>query len=528
MKKILITILAVTATLGSSAQIPGYVPTNGLIGYWPFNGNANDESVNNLNANVLGGTTLTTDRFGNVNASYDFDYSSVSFGGQTDEVYIPYNSILNSTNISVSVWVYPRSYFWTGDAGNPNSTILNRFQYTYSNPSGGAWGISFNQTSVSGGISGPTGGAGAVAISNTPLTLNTWHHIVMTYDGANVILYIDGSLSGIQSHTAAMNIAGNSGISIGESNQANGFWQHTDGKIDDIGIWNRALTQQEITTLYNTCTLSALLNIPSQTVTLNSNVKFVASVSEPNTTYQWQSDIGLGFQNLSNAGQYSGATNDTLTISSINTANNNQSFRCIVSNGSCSDTTNGALLIVCQTGLTTQPQNQDIDLGTNATFTVTGNNIPNYQWQSNLGFGFQNLSNAGQYSGANTNTLTVSNTTSANNNQSFRCVISSNECSDTSAVAILTIKNNVGLYQDLLPAFSIYPNPANENITISLSMHANNAVVEVYDMYGKLILAEVNKSGKQFDLNTSTLASGAYYIKLTIAGAQSRSMFIKN
>jgi hypothetical protein len=47
-------------------------------------------------------------------------------------------------------------------------------------------------------------------------------------------------------------------------------------------------------------------------------------------------------------------------------------------------------------------------------------------------------------------------------------------------------------------------------------------------MFGKLLIAEANKSGKQFDLNTSAFASGAYCIKLITADTQSRTMFIKN
>lgn len=74
----------------------------------------------------------------------------------------------------------------------------------------------------------------------------------------------------------------------------------------------------------------------------------------------------------------------------------------------------------------------------------------------------------------------------------------------------------------------IYPNPAIENITISLNKTANNASIEVYDIYGKLLMTEANKSGKQFDLNISTLVAGAYVIKLNIAGIESRAMFIKN
>ena len=49
-----------------------YLPTNGLVGYWPFNNNANDESGNGNNGTV-NGATLTTDRFGSSNSAYLFD-----------------------------------------------------------------------------------------------------------------------------------------------------------------------------------------------------------------------------------------------------------------------------------------------------------------------------------------------------------------------------------------------------------------------------------------------------------------------
>jgi len=53
-------------------NIPSYVPTNGLVGWWPFNGNANDESGNGNNGTV-NGAILTTDRFGNDGKAYSFD-----------------------------------------------------------------------------------------------------------------------------------------------------------------------------------------------------------------------------------------------------------------------------------------------------------------------------------------------------------------------------------------------------------------------------------------------------------------------
>ena len=55
-----------------SQTIPSYVPSNGLVGWWPFNGNANDESGLGNNG-ISSGSTLTSDRFANSNSAYLFD-----------------------------------------------------------------------------------------------------------------------------------------------------------------------------------------------------------------------------------------------------------------------------------------------------------------------------------------------------------------------------------------------------------------------------------------------------------------------
>jgi hypothetical protein len=72
MKKHLLILATALLSISTFAQIPTYVPANGLVGWWPFNGNANDESGNGNNGTV-NGATLTTDRFGNANSAYDFD-----------------------------------------------------------------------------------------------------------------------------------------------------------------------------------------------------------------------------------------------------------------------------------------------------------------------------------------------------------------------------------------------------------------------------------------------------------------------
>ena len=74
MKKIS-TILTLLIFTSIFSQIPSYVPTDGLVGYYPFNGNANDESGNGNNGTVIG-ATLTTDRTQNSNSCYNFNINN--------------------------------------------------------------------------------------------------------------------------------------------------------------------------------------------------------------------------------------------------------------------------------------------------------------------------------------------------------------------------------------------------------------------------------------------------------------------
>jgi hypothetical protein len=113
-----------------------------------------------------------------------------------------------------------------------------------------------------------------------------------------------------------------------------------------LGIWNRALTQQEITDLYNSCQLAVNIQPANQTININNNAQFIVGSSDTNATYQWQTDLGLGFQNISSLGQYSGTTNDTLSVANVAMNNDNQQFRCIINSGLCADTSNVAVLTI--------------------------------------------------------------------------------------------------------------------------------------------------------------------------------------
>ena len=95
-KTCLLIILLLSSTLGFG-QIPNYVPSNGLIGWWPFTGNAQDLSGNGHHGTVTG-ATLTTDRFGAASNAYNFDGN--------DWITLDNLPQINGLNaITISVWV---------------------------------------------------------------------------------------------------------------------------------------------------------------------------------------------------------------------------------------------------------------------------------------------------------------------------------------------------------------------------------------------------------------------------------------
>ncbi len=230
---------------------------SGCVGKWLFTGNALDSSGNG-NHGIVYRSTLTTDRFVNNNAAYNFTHDSAVFGQRNCEVYIPYNSVLNVNRITISAWVFPRSYYWPGNS-NHESEIIARHE----NISGQVFRMAFDDISVSVSLSSSSGGSGANVTSSYVLTLNSWSHIVFTYDNNYMKLYVNDSLRGSLAYSGAMNTTGNSGISIGELRAANGYWYHTNGKIDDIRIYNRALSQSEIIMLYNQVPSQPTLISPS-------------------------------------------------------------------------------------------------------------------------------------------------------------------------------------------------------------------------------------------------------------------------
>ena len=235
--------LTYTNELTISTQDPiAQTINNGLVAYYPFNGNANDESGNGNNGIISGGVTTTSDRFGSNNKAYFFN-------GIDGYISVPSLNSLKYKPTSYSAWVILSSFF-PNSFGHKFKTILGR--QTAFITDCGAIGFYADNNNFNGLCDNNflMWGGGGAPYTNTTFNLNTWIHLVWTQDtNGDWKWYVNGNLTNSGNFPEPLNYFNFFRIG-GCNNQSNGntFW---DNKIDDIRIYNRALTQSEVTYLYN-------------------------------------------------------------------------------------------------------------------------------------------------------------------------------------------------------------------------------------------------------------------------------------
>ena len=160
------------------------------------------------------------------------------------------------------------------------------------------------------------------------------------------------------------------------------------------------------------------------------------------------------------------------------------------------------------------PKDQTVSINDDAQF-VAKSYYPgaNYRWQSDIGFGFVNLSNASQYQNVQDDTLQVSSVTQSNNLQLFRCVVSRNACLDTSDTAVLRVSNNSGNETFSKTNFSISPNPCMGELALNIPVELIGKSLFIFDSNGKVVYSDVMQN-----LNTviplGKLGNGIYLVNL--------------
>ena len=254
--------------------------TQGLVTHHPFTGNANDLGPNALHGNVVN-ATLTTDRNGTANSAYYFDGSSY--------IELPYHNSYSFSPqgaFSISVWVLPdMNNTWPAQGivikAPPNSDFtLSAWNYgvyvlSYKAMSGYAYNHILNGT--------------------TSFVQNLcWYNIISTYNNGVWNLYVNGRLE--SSNTAQSNFIlqdGFSRIAFGKKGESFGDWYK--GKMDDVRIYNRVLTQDEIDSLsFNG---SGTRVSPDIAICQGSSVQLNATGA---TSYSWSPATGLSSTSVAN------------------------------------------------------------------------------------------------------------------------------------------------------------------------------------------------------------------------------------
>ena len=251
--------------------------TDGLVAYYPFSGDAADASGNGNDGSVSG-VTLTADRFGNSESAY-------LFAGDGGNIAIPDSPTFDMTNgLTLSAWIKIEA----GGLAQPRILHKHVFDFGLSDTSGTPQAF-FNLQNY------PSGGA---SVATSTLQSNEWIAVVGTYDRQTLNLYTNGVLASQVSSTVPID-RNNLPIGIGRNLESGSDWFK--GCIDEIRIYNRAISSNEVTQLYM-FESSLIINLRKAVYVDSTSLKI-------GTNYQLQ--VSTDLNTWTNQGSVFTATNST-------------------------------------------------------------------------------------------------------------------------------------------------------------------------------------------------------------------------
>lgn len=510
-------------------------PTNGLIAYYPFTGSANDASGNGNNG-ITTDATLISDRFGNSNTAYSFNGTSSTIEANVK------NYPLKGESRTITGWFKAASPVVSKEF---NFCLLNygnisdpNYWFKISFYSKGYLDVQFDSKTFQ---------------SQENYFSNKWTFFALTFDDASntYSLYINNVYK--MGGSADLYTNGFANLFRIGRNKLNNYFE---GAIDDIGIWNRVLTADEITTLYNSKnndTLYALIpdtNFESKLVALGidtdglngkitiSNIANITSLDLSNS----------GISNLSGIEQFTAL--ETLIcsgnlLSTINVSNSTALKYLDCSNNPLTtlNVSNNKLLteLYCDGVVTIVKKNSStknstaatqlivLDLSNNLFLTklsCSNNHLVSLDVSKNtfltdVNCSNNSLQNLNLSNGNNAKMLNVN----FKSNTSLSCIkvddtafSNANWAGAKDATAIYSkTACTLGIEDVVFDRIALYPNP------VKGQLHIDNIVLEkvtVRDALGKLIKTTKFTNGSTTNsIDLAGLAKGIYYVYLESDGA---------
>ena len=222
-------------TLGLTSLLKAQTPTDSLLLYLPFNGNVNDESGNDRNV-TNEGATLTSNRFGAENSAYLFD-------GNNDYIQVASSEKLNnlSNEITISSWVKANYEFYQTVLSIGSSNVLFGFA-KYLRP-----GIIYRGLTVDYGTSE---NYWSRILPYYAIPENEWTFIATTYSSTDSVITIYVNDSIVHNSQAYGTITPSTADLFIGKRDSEQYPEYYKGTIDDIRVYNRALSKTEITALF--------------------------------------------------------------------------------------------------------------------------------------------------------------------------------------------------------------------------------------------------------------------------------------
>lgn len=223
----------------------------GLVGEWSFD-DATGTKATDFSGNGNTGTLTNMEATDWVNG---YRGKALSFDGVDEYVSIPDSSPTSPTNITISAWIYCtggdnnyRGIVTKGNGSNSQSFALQLHSSQSDGPNKIEFWVSTNGSAL-------TSIFGTDTFSAAGGSLNGWKHIVATYDGTTMRLYSNGVQQSTGTSASGNVFDSTTAISIGKWAGANS--DYFPGSIDDVRIYNRALSATEVQNLYNATKVGA-------------------------------------------------------------------------------------------------------------------------------------------------------------------------------------------------------------------------------------------------------------------------------
>jgi hypothetical protein len=401
-------VLSSNAVLTVNPPPPCTPMPEGLIGWWRAEGDALDAAASH-NGLVTNGVTFVPGEVG----------QAFSFNGTNG--WVSLGNWCNPQVFSVGLWVKAAA----SQVSYANIIDNNSTDYR-------SWQIQYNNTGLSFHFGVATWGS-----VNFTLTADKWQYVAATVDSNHVVsVYLDGQLQGKLTGHAPVPYDGTQFLRLG--NWGGDLLRRFKGQLDEVQLYNRPLTTNEVAAIYNasvsgTCPVAPFITSQpsSQALLPGSTASFsVSAGGTPALRYQWSKD----------AAPLPGQTNAILFLANVLSADAG-AYAVLVSNEAGSVLSSNATLTVLQPlVITQQPQSQIVLSYNSAKFSVaaTGTGPLSYRWRKNGA----SLLDGANVSGSATTNLTLA-SVSVSDAASYDVVVGNPYQAVTSAVAVLTVPQSV-------------------------------------------------------------------------------------